>query len=90
MIGRTLAAAAVAAVALAVAPAAAMAVPEPETVPPCRFEDGSGQSVCVWDARHLGNGRGVSYVAIRGGTDRAVYRNVRHSIAHRLTFGPVR
>lgn len=51
---------------------------------PCRTEDGSGQRVCVWDARHAGNGVGDSFIAFRGGTDRARYVYVRHAVAHAL------
>jgi hypothetical protein len=51
----------------------------------CRFEDGSGQRVCIWDAGHQGNGEGDSFIAIRGGTDRARYVMISHAKAHRLT-----
>lgn len=51
----------------------------------CRFEDGSGQRVCVWDAGHAGNGVGDSFIAINGGTDRARYVYISHRKAHRLT-----
>ena len=33
-------------------------------VPPCIEEDGSGQSMCYWDAAHRGNGQGVSYLVV--------------------------
>jgi hypothetical protein len=52
--------------------------------PPCRFEDGSGQRRCAWDARHMGNGRGDSLLIRRGGTDRATYRVISHRRAHSL------
>lgn len=33
--------------------------------PECRYEDGSGQRrTCVWDARHMGNGKGRSFLSI--------------------------
>jgi hypothetical protein len=51
----------------------------------CRYEDGSGQRVCVWDAGHAGNGVGDSFIAINGGTDRARYVYISHRKAHRLT-----
>jgi hypothetical protein len=51
----------------------------------CRYEDGSGQRVCIWDAGHAGNGVGDSFIAIRGGTDRARYVMISHAKAHRLT-----
>jgi hypothetical protein len=51
----------------------------------CRYEDGSGQRVCIWDAGHQGNGAGRSFIAIRGGTDNARYITISHAKAHRLT-----
>ena len=51
----------------------------------CRYEDGSGQRVCIWDAGDQGNGVGQSFIAIRGGTDRARYIPISHAKAHRLT-----
>lgn len=42
------------------------AVPAPNTLPPCAADDGSGPSVCLWDAQHNGNGQGTSYVMING------------------------
>lgn len=38
----------------------------PGSIPPCVFEDGSGQSVCYWDAATFGNGRGESYLMVGG------------------------
>ena len=35
-----------------------------QAVPPCIEEDGSGQSMCYWDAAHRGNGQGVSYLVV--------------------------
>lgn len=33
--------------------------------PKCKYEDGSGQRrTCVWDARHMGNGEGRSFLSI--------------------------
>ena len=53
----------------------------------CRFEDGSGQSRCVWDARTMGNGVGYSFVAFAGGTDHARYVYVSHRVARQLLGG---
>lgn len=38
----------------------------PDSIPPCEFEDGSGQAVCYWDAATSGNGRGESYLMVGG------------------------
>ena len=38
----------------------------PVSIPPCQFEDGSGQAVCYWDAAVAGNGRGESYLMVGG------------------------
>lgn len=38
----------------------------PQVVPPCQFEDGSGQAVCYWNAAVSGNGRGESYLMVGG------------------------
>lgn len=38
----------------------------PGSIPPCMFEDGSGQAVCYWDAAVAGNGRGESYLMVGG------------------------
>lgn len=54
---------------------------------PCREEDGSGQAVCVWDARTAGNGAGHSFVAFAGGTDHARYVYVSHRVARELIRG---
>lgn len=43
---------------------------------PCRYEDSRN---CVWDARHMGNGAGQSFIDIDGQT----YR-ISHRLAHRL------
>ena len=37
-------------------------------LPPCQYEDGSGQNACVWDAHTPGNGIGND-VVILGGPD---------------------
>lgn len=46
--------------------ALAAATVSPDSIPPCQFEDGSGQSVCYWDAATRGNHVGDSYVLIGG------------------------
>lgn len=74
--------AALATAALLATPAAADAAKD--RTPPCRYEDGSGQARCVWDARHMGNGEGRSLLIRRGGTDRAEYIRITHRRAHRL------
>lgn len=68
---------------------------DPGTRPACRWDDGSGtgRRPCVWDARHLGNGLGDSFLAIpvypfRGADP--VIRYLSHRRAHRLLFGAVR
>lgn len=38
----------------------------PQVIPPCEFEDGSGQAVCYWNAAVSGNGRGESYLMVGG------------------------
>lgn len=55
-----------------------------DETPPCEYEDGSGQPRCVWDARHMGNGRGTSWLIIQGGKDNAAYIKITHRRAHRL------
>lgn len=37
-----------------------------ENIPACAYEDGSGMSVCKWDASAMGNGAGSSYVLVDG------------------------
>ena len=37
-----------------------------DSIPPCEFEDGSGQAVCYWNAAVAGNGRGESYLMVGG------------------------
>lgn len=68
------------------APVAAADAPASSSVAgvaPCRFEDGSGQARCVWDARHRGNGIGRSLIVTRVG-DRETFVYVSHARAHRL------
>ena len=50
----------------------------------CKYEDGSGQKRCIWDARHMGNGEGHSLKIINGGEDDARYIRISHRKAHRL------
>lgn len=51
--------------------------------PPCRYEDGSGQVRCFWDARHMGNGIGRSYIMTRvAGNEHQEF--ISHRKAHRL------
>lgn len=33
------------------------------SLPPCEYEDGSGQSLCMWDASESGNGMGQDVIA---------------------------
>jgi hypothetical protein len=32
------------------------------TLPPCEYEDGSGQALCMWDASESGNGMGTDAI----------------------------
>lgn len=50
----------------------------------CLYEDGSGQSKCVWDGRHNGNGKGDSLLIRRGGEDDAKVKVITHYRAHRI------
>ena len=44
------------------------------TPPPCELEDGSGQTVCRWDAGTSGNGIGSSFVTVNvGGASLVIY-----------------
>lgn len=54
------------------------------TIHACKYEDGSGQARCVWDARHMGNGEGRSLIIRKGGTDDMSVRVITHKRAHRL------
>lgn len=49
----------------------------------CKNENGSGQRLCVWDAKHMGNGSGKSLLNI-GGED-GYHFVISHRTAHRLT-----
>lgn len=82
MIRNLLAALALAAICATAPPADAMTMKD--RTPPCKYEDGSGQARCVWDARHMGNGAGNSLVIINGGDDDAIYRQITHKRAHWL------
>lgn len=42
---------------------AAPATDAPSALPMCTYEDGSGQSLCMWDASELGNGMGTDVIA---------------------------
>jgi hypothetical protein len=48
---------------------------------PCANEDTPGP--CVWDARHMGNGSGKSFIRRKSG--KVVY--VTHRRAHRMLHG---
>lgn len=59
---------------------AAAGVSTPSALPvdrPCRYEDSRH---CVWDAKHMGNGGGKSFIATRDG--KVIY--ISHRLAHRL------
>lgn len=68
---------ATAALSVALSPTAHASEP---TMRPCKYEDSRS---CVWDARHMGNGQGRSFVALRNGS--VVY--VSHRVAHALING---
>lgn len=51
----------------------------------CHYEDGSGQRICIWDGQAMGNGGGMSYIALRGGTKYARYVYISHRRAYRMT-----
>lgn len=51
---------------------------------PCKYEDGSSQVRCVWDAQTMGNGHGDSFKVRHGGKDRAVYTYISHHRAQVL------
>ncbi len=54
---------------------------------PCNHEDGSGDPLpCVWDARHMGNGAGRSYVLYRNEPGDVRINYVTHRWAHRLVW----
>lgn len=58
--------------------------PAADRTPPCEYEDGSGQARCVWDAKHMGNGKGNSILIKHGGTDKGKIIKISHGRAHRL------
>lgn len=74
--------AATAALAFAATPVAAAPtqdpVPRPKALRPCLTENDA--KACVWDAKHMGNGLGSSFLLLPSG--RVVY--IKHSDAHRL------
>lgn len=45
---------------------------------PCKYEDQATR--CVWDAKHMGNGEGRSFVVRKGGK----VQYVSHARAHRM------
>lgn len=53
-------------------------------VPACIYEDGSGQAICVWDAKHMGNGNGKSFIAKNPRFGKETFRYISHKKAHRL------
>lgn len=64
-----------------------MLVPTGQPAPtwkPCPTEDATTR--CVWDARHMGNGKGDSFVVTRR-DGHAVRTVVSHSKAHYLLTG---
>lgn len=66
-------------VALAVASMAVASPAEagPHMPRPCKYEDSNN---CFWDARHMGNGRGKSFIVNRAGE--VTY--ISHRRAHRM------
>ena len=50
--------------------------------PPCIYEDGSGQTECVWNAKVRGNGKGTSLILTTNGPDHAV--PITHKKARKL------
>lgn len=70
-------------VALAVVVAALFVAAPAEALrlPPCSGEYGAGP--CVWDAVHLGNGTGKSFIRHTDG--RVEY--VSHPVAHQVLYG---
>ena len=42
---------------------------------PCKYEDSTN---CVWDAKHMGNGQGKSFVVKKGG--KVIF--IKHRLAH--------
>lgn len=51
------------------------------TLPACKNDDGSASArICVWDARHQGDGRGKSFIKVG-----SRFTTISHRTAHRLT-----
>lgn len=48
---------------------------------PCEYED---SNYCVWDAKHMGNGEGKSFISTRTGK----IKFITHRRAHRLLYTP--
>ena len=63
--------------AVALADGNVMPTPKSGLYLPCEYEDSNN---CVWDARHLGNGHGRSFIATKRG--KVIY--IPHRAAHRL------
>ncbi|MCA9764234.1 MAG: hypothetical protein KC544_14025 [Gemmatimonadetes bacterium] len=49
---------------------------------PCPSEDAAGVRACVWDARHMGNGKGRPFLWVRASGGRVVF--LTHRQAHSL------
>lgn len=64
--------------------ATALLIPA-HSLPPCEYEDGSSQRICIWNAQTQGNTQGRSLLIIRGGTDRAKVIRISHRDARLLT-----
>lgn len=39
-------------------------------IPPCTHEDGSGQGICYWNAKTMGDGNGDSLISLPDGKDK--------------------
>lgn len=39
-------------------------------IPPCTHEDGSGQGICYWNAKTMGDGNGDSLISLPDGRDK--------------------
>lgn len=85
MIRTTIAAAALAGGIIAALPSPAIGFGQGNHLRPCHFEDGSGQAICLWNARQSGNGIGDSFIAIHGGTDHSRYIYIGQRLANRLS-----
>lgn len=83
MMTRRLATLATYALALAPAVVLSVAIAQPADaagIVPCEYEDSRS---CVWDARHMGNRSGRSFIAGPNGG----VKYITHARAHRLLFG---